>query len=99
MAAFQPHGGHYRTVEILGSNGKATVQPLSPLRLTVDLEQAAGPYNAGEQTLQPAAAPGPAFAPDFVEMASLIRQGAKPTYSPDHDLNVQQALLEACHVI
>jgi predicted dehydrogenase len=99
VAAFQPHGDHYRTVEILGTNGKAMVQPFSPFRLTVDLKDAAGPYKAGEQTLQPAAPPGPGFAPDFIEMAGIIREGAKPSYSPEHDLNVQQALLEACHVI
>jgi len=99
VAAFQPHGDHYRTVEILGTNGKAMVRPFSPFRLTVDLKDAAGPYRAGEQTLQPAAPPGPSFAPDFVEMASIIRERAKPSYSPEHDLDVQQALLEACHVI
>ena len=98
IAAFQPHGDHYRCMEILGSNGKATVQPFSPLRLTVDLKEAAGPYKAGEQTLQPADPPGPAFAPDFAEMAKIIRDGAQPTYSPEHDLITQQALLEACGV-
>ena len=99
VAAFQPRGNRYRTVQILGSNGRALMQPFSPFRLTVDLKDAAGPYKAGEQTLQPAATPGPGFAPDFIEMASIIRDGAKPSYSPEHDLNVQQALLEACHVI
>lgn len=99
VAAFQPHGDHYRCLEILGSNGKAVVPPFSPLRLMVDLKQAAGPYKAGEQTLEPAAPLGPAFAPDFVEMARIIREGAQPSYSPEHDLIAQQALLEACGVI
>jgi predicted dehydrogenase len=98
VAAFQPHGDHYRCLEILGSNGRAAVQPFSPLRLIVDLKEAAGPYKAGEQTLQPPDPPGPVFAPDFAEMASIIRDGAKPTYSPEHDLVAQEALLEACGV-
>jgi len=99
VAAFQPHGEHYRCVEILGSNGRATVQPFSPLRLTVDLKDAAGPYKDGEQVLQPPAPPGPIYAPDFAEMASIIRDGARPAYSAEHDLIVQQALLEACGVM
>jgi predicted dehydrogenase len=99
VAAFQPHGDHYRCLEVLGSNGKAVAEPFAPLRLKVDLKQPAGPYKAGEQTLEPAPAPGPAFAPDFVEMASIIREGAQPSYSPAHDLAAQQALLEACGVL
>lgn len=99
VAAFQPHGDHYRCLEILGSNGKAMVQPFSPLRLMVDLKQAAGPYKAGQQILEPSAPPGPPFAPDFAEMARIIRDRAQPSYSPEHDLITQQALLEACHVI
>jgi len=99
VAAFQPHGDRYRTVEILGTNGKATVQPFSTTQLSVDLKDAAGPYKAGEQTLHPPAPPGPVFAPDFAEMASIIREGVKPSYSPEHDLAAQQALLQACGVI
>jgi hypothetical protein len=69
------------------------------LRLTVDLKTAAGPYKAGEQLLQMTAPPGPDFAPDFAEMARIIRDGAQPTYSTEHDLITQQTLLEACGVI
>jgi hypothetical protein len=31
-------------------------------------------------------------------MAHIIRDGAKPSYSPEHDLIAQQALLEACGI-
>lgn len=99
VAAFQPHGDHYRFVEILGSNGKAMAQPFTPLRLMVDLKQAMGPYRAGAQTLEPAAPPGPPYAPDFLEMARIIRDGARPTYSAEHDLIAQEAFLQACGII
>ena len=99
VAAFQPNGGNYRRLEILGSNGVALVQPYAPLRLTVDLKDAAGPYKAGEQMLQPAAPPGPAYAPDFLEMARIIRNGEKPSYSPQHDLITQETLLQACGML
>ena len=44
VAAFQPRGNRYRTVQILGSNGRALMQPFSPFRLTVDLREAADHY-------------------------------------------------------
>jgi predicted dehydrogenase len=98
MAAFQPHGNNYRCLEILGSNGKAVAQPFAPVRLLVDLKDAAGPYKAGAQTLEPPSPPGPTYAPDFREMAHILRDGAQPSYSPEHDLIAQQTLLEVCGV-
>jgi predicted dehydrogenase len=98
ISAFQPHGDRYREIEILGSNGKAVVQPFSPLHLIIDLKEPAGPYRAGVQHIEPPDAPGPTFAPDFLEMAKIIRNGATPSYSPEHDLVTHEALLEACHV-
>ncbi|HUQ94655.1 MAG TPA: Gfo/Idh/MocA family oxidoreductase [Bryobacteraceae bacterium] len=99
VAAFQPHGDQYRLLEILGTNGRVVVQPFSPLRLTVDLKDAAGIYKAGVQTVEPAKPPGPSFAPDFLEMARIIRDGAKPSHSAEHDLTVQEVLLRACGVL
>jgi predicted dehydrogenase len=99
ISAFQPHGDHYREIEILGSNGKASVMPFSPLRLMIDINDAAGPYKAGVQHIELSPAPGPPFAPDFQEMAKVIRNGAAPSYSPEHDLITHEALLQACHVI
>lgn len=99
VSAFQPHGDQYRLIEISGTNGKATVQPFSPLKLAVDLRDAAGPYKAGVQIVQPAPAEGGPFAPDFAEMASVIRKGARPSYSAEHDLVTHEALLTACHVL
>lgn len=98
MAAFQPHGNDYRCLEILGSNGKATAQPFAPARLLVDLKDAAGPYRAGAQRSEPSAPPGPTYAPDFREMARIIRDGAEPSYSQQHDLIAQQTLLEVCGI-
>jgi len=99
VASFQPNGGKYRRVEIVGANGVALVQPYAPLRLMIDLKEAAGPYKAGEQLIQPAAPPGPAYGPDFQEMARIIRNGEKPSYSPQHDLLTQEVLLQACGML
>jgi predicted dehydrogenase len=99
MASFQPHGNDYRCLEILGTNGKATAQPFAPARLLVDLKQPAGPYKADAQTLEPAMPPGPAYAPDFREMAHIIRDGNTPSYSQEHDLIAQETLLKVCGVL
>jgi predicted dehydrogenase len=97
VAAMHPHGNSYRTVEITGTNGSATVRPFSPYRVITDLRDAAGPYPAGlKQTdFPPDRLPG--FSPDFLEMAGVIREGASPSYSWQHDLMTQQVLLKACH--
>jgi predicted dehydrogenase len=99
VASFQPNGGKYRRLEIVGSNGVALVQPYAPLRLMIDLKEAAGPYKSGEQSIALTEPPGPTYAPDFREMARVIRKGEQPTYSPQHDLMAQEALLEACGML
>jgi predicted dehydrogenase len=99
VSAFQPHGDQYRQIEISGTNGKARVQPFSPLAVMVDLKDAAGPYRTGVQTLTLAAPDGGVFAPDFAEMANIIRAGAKPSYSAEHDLITHETLLRACRIV
>jgi predicted dehydrogenase len=98
VAAMQPHGDQYRTFEIFGDNGSATLQPFSG-KLAVDLKDAAGPYKAGRQLIEPQEQAGPAFAPDLIEMHRIIRDGASPSYSVEHDLITQGVLLRACGVI
>ncbi len=99
IAAQQPHGGDYRTFEILGTRGTATARPFSPHRLQVDLQQPAGPYKAGLQTIEMAAPPGPPFAGDFAELARVIRHGEEPSHSAGHDLTTHEVLLKVCRVI
>ncbi len=99
LAGFDPHGNEHRYVEILGTNGSAKAQPFAPVRLIVDLKEPAGPYRAGQQTLEPHGPPGLAYTPDFAEMAAIIRKGAEPSYSAQHDLMTQEVLLEACGML
>ena len=99
VAAQQPNGGNYRTFEILGTNGTATVRPFSPYRLMVDLEVPAGPYRAGFQKIEMPRPQGPPFVGDFAELSRVIRQGDRPAYSVEHDLITHEALLKACNVI
>jgi predicted dehydrogenase len=97
VAAHQPNGGSYRTFEVLGTNGTATVRPFSPQRLEVDLREAAGPYRAGRQPVE--LPPEPGYRPSFQEMARIIRERATPLYSSEHDLTAHEALLTACQML
>lgn len=97
MAAFDPNGNANRYIEVLGTNGSARAQPFfGPVGLYVELKEAAGPYRAGKQKLEPPYPPGLSYTPDFSEMANVIRRGARPTYSAEHDLMTHDVLLEAC---
>jgi predicted dehydrogenase len=97
VAAMHPHGNAYRTIEITGTNGSATVRPFSPYRLATHLKEAAGPYPAGRKETEFPPDRLPAFSPDFLEMARVIRQGTRRSYSAEHDLATQEVLLRACH--
>lgn len=99
LAGFDPHGNQHRYVEILGTNGSAKIQPFAPVRLMVTLKEPAGPYRAGEQTLEPKGPPGLTYTPDFAEMAAVIRKGAEPSYTAKHDLLTQAVLLEGCGML
>jgi len=99
LAGFDPQGNQHRYVEILGTNGSAKAQPFAPVRLTVTLKDAVGPYKAGEQTLEPPSPPGLAYTPDFAELAQVIRNGAAPAYTAEHDLMTHEVLLQACGML
>jgi predicted dehydrogenase len=99
LAGFDPNGNAHRYVEILGTNGSAKAQPFAPIRLHVEIKEAAGPYRAGAQTVDPSSPPGLAYTPDFAEMAAVIRNGASASYSAGHDLMTHQILLEACGML
>jgi predicted dehydrogenase len=94
LAGFHKNGNRHRFLEIFGTNGSARMQPYTfPSRLTVDLADAAGPYKSGEQTFVMNAPAGLPYSPDFLEMAAIIRRGAQPSYSVEHDLATHETLL------
>ena len=99
VAAQQPNGGNYRTFEILGTKGTATVRPFSPYRLHVDLKEPAGPYKAGAQKVEFPPPQGPPYQGDFGELADVIRHRKTPRFSAQHDLDTHHTVLKACKVI
>lgn len=102
MAAMQPHGNDYRTFEILGTKGTATVQPFSPDgSLTVDLAEETGSLPAGRSRvpLSIPAWPGAPYAMDFLDLYGAIREKRPLRWSAEHDLAVQRTLLEVCEMV
>jgi predicted dehydrogenase len=96
IAAMQPHGNNYRTFEIRGTRGTATVRPFAPDGgLYVDSAE-----SEGERRV-PLSIPrwrGP-YEPDFTVLAGFIRKGESLGYTAEHDLAVQETLLRACGVL
>ncbi len=73
--------------------GTATLRPIEDPVLELDLEKAAGPYNEGVQMVK--LRPYERYVGDFQELAAAIR-GDKPiAVTPEEDLMVQEALIEA----
>ncbi len=92
VAALQPNGNSYRTFQILGTRGTTTVQPFSPDGHLM-LDMGSGPRKL---ELEIAAPP---YETDFLEMASVIAEGRRPRYSAEHDLAVQETLLQVCGML
>lgn len=96
LAGFDPQGNEHRLLEIQGTNGTVRVQPYTSTKLTIQLRDAAGPYAAGQQTIQTNTGGGLPYTPDFAEMAAVIRNARPATYSAEHDLITHRVLLEGC---
>jgi predicted dehydrogenase len=93
-STLQPHAGRYRSLEILGTQGTAVVNPIEPPGLVIDLARAAGPYQAGINTV-----PMPQYlryVPELSDLAVKIREGKQLAISPEEDLLVQETLMRAC---
>lgn len=96
MAAMQPHGNDYRTFQILGTKGTATVRKFTPHgEVAVDLAESG---RALRQIMMKAPRIS-AYEESFAELARFIRHGEPMRHGPEHDLAVQEALLRACGVI
>jgi predicted dehydrogenase len=87
----QADSNRYRAFEIFGSNGCATVNPIEPPAMVVDLAKAAGPYAKGRQNI-----PMPdyrRFVADFADLASVMRSKGRLPISGEVDLAVEDAVL------
>ncbi len=96
-SVLQPNASSHRLIEIFGSNGNAVVRPIEPPSLEIDLQKAAGPYQAGRQ--KPQLPPYERYVGDIAAFAAAVR-GEKPLETtPDLELAVEEALLTASGMV
>lgn len=91
-----PVSGQHREFHVEGSLGSATLRPVEPPALMLDLARAAGPWPAGRSEI-----PLPRYERyegDLAEWAACIRGGATPAVSGEVEIRVQNTLLRACRV-
>lgn len=97
-ASVQQNAGRQRAFEIFGTNGNAVLRPIEPPALQIDLKDAAGPYQAGPQTI-----PMPSYrryAADFQNLAEAIQGKTRLLpITAEEELRVQRALLSASGMI
>ncbi|MCX6621037.1 MAG: Gfo/Idh/MocA family oxidoreductase [Acidobacteria bacterium] len=93
-ATMQPHASPHRSFEILGSNGTLVMEPIEPASLRIDLQSAAGPYQAGVQTVE--LPPFRRYIADLEEFALALRDGKPLAITPEQELLVHETLLRAC---
>ncbi len=95
--ALQPGGAPPRSFEVLGTNGTATLQPIEPPTLTLDLAKSAGPYKKGTQKV-----PLPAYQRyegDFTELAAAVRGERALSVSLEEELLVAETVLRASEML
>ncbi|MSU48670.1 MAG: Gfo/Idh/MocA family oxidoreductase [Opitutus sp.] len=86
-----------RSFEVLGTKGSATLTPIEPGKLTLELTAAAGPYRKGAQDV-----PLPAYKryeDDLIELAAAVRGEKKLSVSLDEELLVAETVLRASGMV
>ncbi len=91
--ALQSSGAPARSFEVLGTNGSATLQPIEPPALVLDIAKAAGPYAKGAQKV---ALPAyQRYEGDLAELAAAVRGERPLSVSLDDELLVAETLFKA----
>ena len=92
-AALAANGSRYRSFEVHGTNGVATLRPIEAPRLVFNLAEAAGPYPKGPHQVELPAYKR--YEGDMAALAGAVR-GEKPLHVGfDEDIVVQEALIAA----
>ena len=90
-----PFSSERRQFVVCGEKGTLEIRPLEPPQLRLSLQQPAGEYKAGTQTIELPPMPGRYHA-QLQDFAEIVLGKAKPRWPVEHDLAVQKALLQAC---
>lgn len=80
-----------RSFEVLGLNGTATLEPIEPPTLQLDLTQERGPYPKGRQDVS--LPPYQRYVGDMAELAAAVRGERPLSVTLDQELDVAETLL------
>ncbi len=102
-ASLEVDGYRRRQLVVCGDEGTIDIRPLEtfdiqpppPLKLQLTLSHARHPYQKGSQEVTFPPPPG-RYDLQLIELAQIIRGEKENPYPLDHELIVQQLLLEAC---
>ncbi|HOM18561.1 MAG TPA: Gfo/Idh/MocA family oxidoreductase [Thermoguttaceae bacterium] len=102
-ASLEVEGYRRRQLVVCGDKGTIEIRPLEtfdlsppqPLKLQLVLSEACGPYTKGHQEVSFPPPPG-RYDEQLIELAQVIRGERQNPYPLEHELIVQQCLLEAC---
>jgi len=93
-ALIEVAGQKRRQFVVCGDRGTIEIRPLEPPRLLFAPDKAIERYSKGYQEVKLAAMPG-RYDEQLIELARIIREEKESEYPPEHDLNVQEAVLKA----
>ena len=92
-AALAQNGSSYRSFEVHGTNGVATLRPIEPPELVFNLAKAAGHFPEGPHEVK--LPPYSRYVDDMKALAAAVR-GERPLHvSFQEDIYVQEALIKA----
>ena len=92
-AALAANGSRFRSFEIHGTNGVATLRPIEAPRLVFNLAEAAGPYPKGPHEVGLPAYER--YVGDMAALAAAVRGETPVHVTFDEDIVVQEALIAA----
>lgn len=94
VSLVDPFGQQRRQLVIRGDRGTIDIHPLEPPRLRLMLEKPAGSFAAGEHNVELPTI-GRRYERQLQDFASVVRGSAQQRYTPEHDLAVHRAILQA----
>lgn len=93
-SALEVDGFARRHIAVAGTGGTCHIQPLDRPTMKVTFDQSHGKYKKGYQTIE-FDPPYKRYVGDAADFAKIIRGEKESDFSPQHDLAVQKAVLQA----
>ena len=78
----------------MGLGGSAILEPIEPPHIQLCLREPKPPFEEGWQHIE--VEDRPRYVGDLEELIQVARGEREPRFSPEHDLIVQEMLIDAC---